>query len=55
MTKRYPVPYFFTKTLAKKPPHEGVVQKDVEEVPLTAQEQILAAIKQRAEAKKKKR
>lgn len=55
MTKRYPVPYFVTKTLAKKPPHDSALHKDTEEVPLTAEEQILAAIKQRAEAKKKKR
>ncbi|MFI5260456.1 MAG: hypothetical protein ACHQU0_01505 [Candidatus Paceibacteria bacterium] len=55
MTKRYPVPYFVKKTLAKKPPHESVSSKNASDAPLTVQEEILAAIKQRSAAKKKKR
>lgn len=53
MTKRYPVPYFVKKTLAKTA-HPSTWTKDDKEAP-TAREKILEAIKSRVVAKKKKR
>ncbi|MCX6790164.1 MAG: hypothetical protein NTV60_01405 [Candidatus Kaiserbacteria bacterium] len=53
MTKRYPVPYFVKKTLAK-PADASVWAKDSKEIP-AKREEILAAIKKRVLAKKKKK
>lgn len=54
MTKRYPVPYFVKKTLAKTA-HPSTWAKDDKEAAPTAREEILEAIKRRVQAKKKKR
>ncbi len=53
MTKKHPVPYLFTKTLGKAAHAKSWARGGKEAVP--AREEILAAIKLRLAAKKKKR